>query len=46
MAQFSCLEGGKALEQAAQRGYGISFSGGIQNPSRCFPAQPAIGNLL
>ena len=38
--------GDRALEQSAQRDCGISFSGDNQNPSRCFPAQPTVGNLL
>lgn len=38
-------EGNKALEQAAQRGGGVS-SGDIQNPPVCFPVQLTLGNLL
>lgn len=34
------------MEQAAQRGGGISFSGGIQDLHGCLLVQPAVGNLL
>jgi len=45
-AKLLYLEGDRALEQAAQRGCGVSFSGGTQNPYGYFPTQPAEGNLL
>ena len=33
-----------ALEQAAQRGGGVSLSGDIQDTPRCGPVQPAVGD--
>jgi len=46
MQKIFYWEGDGVPEQAAQRGYGVSFSGDVQNPSGSFPVQPAIGNLL
>jgi len=40
------FESDRALEQAAQRDFGASFSGGILNPPGPFPMQPTVGNLL
>ena len=37
-------EGDRALAQVAQRSCGVSFSGGIQNPPGCHPAQCALGD--
>ena len=39
-------KGDGALEQAAQGGCAVSFSGDIQGPSGCLPGQPAVENLL
>jgi len=33
-----------ALEQAAQGGCGVSFFVDIQDPPRCSPVQPAVGD--
>jgi len=37
-------EGDGALEQAAQRGCEVSFSGDIQDPPGQVPVQPAVGD--
>lgn len=39
-------EGNRVLEQAVWRGCGVSFSGNIQDPLRCFPVQATVGNLF
>ncbi|PKU42085.1 hypothetical protein llap_7601 [Limosa lapponica baueri] len=36
-------ESGRALEETAQRGGGVSFFGNIQNPPGHVPVQPAVG---
>ena len=41
-----CFEGDKALEQPAQKGCGVSFSGNIRNSSGHFPLQPAEGTCF
>jgi len=37
-------EGGGALEQAAQGGCGVSFSGDIQDPPGRGPLKPTVGD--
>jgi len=39
------FDGGRALDQATQRGCGALFSGNIQNPPRHFPVEASVGNL-
>jgi len=38
------FEGNRALEQAAQRDCGFSFSGDIQDPPGHSPVQPGLGD--
>ena len=40
------FEGGRALQQAAERDCEVYFSGDIKNPPGHFPQQPTLGNLL
>jgi len=40
------MNGDGALEQAAQRGCGVPFSGDIQDLPGCSPPQPTVGILL
>jgi len=43
--QITCItEVHGALEQAAQGGCGVSFSGDIQDPPGQDPVQPAVGD--
>lgn len=42
---FLYCEDDKAVEQVAQRGCGVFFSGDIQNPPGCHPVQCALGDL-
>ena len=39
-------EGDGALEQTAQRSYGVSLSGDIQDPLGCFPVQSTEGSCF
>jgi len=39
-------KGDGALEQVAQRGCGISFSGDVQDPSGCLLVQSGLGILF
>ena len=41
-----CGKGDRALEQVAQRGCGVSFYGGIQDPAGCLPVQTMVGHVL
>ena len=41
---YTVLSYGVWMEQAAQGGCGVSFSGDIQNPPGQGPVQPAVGD--
>lgn len=44
--ELTYCENDRALKQAAQRSGVVSFHGDNQKLPGCFPAQPAVGNVL
>lgn len=44
MRKLLYCEDDRALEQVAQGGYGVRFSGDIQNPQGCKPVQYSLGD--
>jgi len=43
---FFYSKGDRALEHVAQRGFGVSFYGDIQDPSGCLSVRPIVHCLL
>lgn len=46
MEELANIKGDGAVEKVVQRGGGVSFPEGIQDPSGRLSVQPIVGNLL